>query len=264
MKAIPFFLLVWVSTLFSSPLFADVTVTSSLPSRTFLLYERIPLTVEVSNDSGEPLTLTEEDLENQIVLRVRDTENRIIPRTKVPMLEEPWVIADGETSEKLFDLVQLFSIRTERSFRGLQHVVVDGETYKGPTLTFNTTRGMLFDEIKRKREDRIFTMIGITRGTGDELMLRVTNKDKSMTLATYFLERHLRFYPPHMKLGKDGSIGTLHYLSPQQAVLCLFEKDGTPIRREYYQVSPGVPIRLMVHPEEGFLVEGGTKVPGGS
>ena len=107
-------------------------------------------------------------------------------------------------------------------------------------------------------------MIGITRGAGDELMLRVTNKDKSMTLATYFLERHLRFYPPHMKVGKDGGIGTLHYLSPQQAVLCLFHKDGTPIRREYYQVSPGVPVRLMVHPDEGFLVEGGTKVPGGA
>ena len=241
---------------------ADITVTSSLPYPTFLQYERIPLTLKVTNNSGREIVFTEEDADNQIVLRVRDMNNRIIPRTNLPLLLEKWVIPDGETSEQVFDLVQLFQVRSARSFQGLQHVVVDGDTYKGPGLTFDVVRGTEFDEIKRKRQDRVFTLIGLSRGQGDELMMRVTNKEKSITLATYFLERHLRFYPPHIKATKDGQIGTLHYLSPQQAVMCLFEKDGTPIRREYYQVSPGVPVRLHVNGEEGFMVEGGTKVGG--
>jgi hypothetical protein len=240
------------------PVAAQVSVSSSLPAKTFLLYEGIPLQMEITNSTGNEMVLTEEDLENQVVFRMRNTDNQVIPRTDRPILKEPWVIADGETSERTFDLVQLFRIRRARSFRGLQHVTVDGEVYEGPALIFDVSKGMLFDEIKRNKDDRVFSLIGLSRGGRDELMLRVTNKDKSLTLATYFLERHLRFYPPHMKLNKAGQVGTLHYLGPQQAVLCIFEPDGTPVKREYYQVSPGVPIRLHPSEDTSFFVEGGT------
>lgn len=247
----------------AAPAAAQVTVSSSLGAGTFLLYEGIPLRLEITNNSGTDLLLSEEDLDNQVVFRVRDVDNQVIPRTEQPILKEPWRIPSGETQERTFDLVQLFLIRQARSFRVLQHVTVDGETYAGPALMFDVSRGMLFDEIKRKREDRIFALIGLSRGGGDELLLRVSNKDESVTLATFVLERHLRFYPPHMKVNSDtGEIGTLHYLAPQQAVLCIFEKDGTPVKREYYQVSPGVPIRLHAHEETSFFVEGATPVPG--
>lgn len=240
---------------------AQVTVSSSLRAETFLLFEGIPLRMEVTNASGSELVFSEEDPENQVVLRIRDMNNQIVPRTSKPILSEPWVIPDGETGVREFDLVQLFQIRAARSFRGLQHVTVDGEVYKGPVLKFDVKTGVLFDEIKRRKEDRVFSLIGLNRGSGDEVMLRVTNKDKSMTLATYFLEKHLRFYPPHLKANADGEIGTLHYLNPRQAVLCVFNPDGTPIKREYYQVSPGVPIRLHAHEENSFMVEGATPDP---
>ena len=247
----------------SSISWSQVTISSSLPVNTFLLFEGIPLRMEVSNFSGSDLVLSEEDEANGVVFRVRDMDNQIIPRTDRPILKEPWVIPDGETSVREFDLVQLFQIRHARSFRALQHVETNDQLYSGPPVLFDVSRGMLVDEIKRRKENRIFSLFGLNRGGRDVLLLRVTNEDKSMTLATYYLEKHMRFYPPHMKANKAGEVGTLHYVGPRQAVLCVFEPDGTPVKREYYQVNPGVPVRLHRHEENGFMVEGGTPVAAG-
>jgi hypothetical protein len=95
-------------------------------------------------------------------------------------------------------------------------------------------------------------------------MMRVMNHKETMVLATYYLERHLRFYPPFMNVDKNGQIGTLHYITPNQVVLCRFTADGSPIGRTYYSASPGVPIRLLEHPENGFIVQGGVEIEGHS
>jgi len=241
----------------------QATVSSSLPYRTFLLMEGIPLKLEVTNQTGGEIVLSSEDVDNQVVFRVRDVDNNVIPRTDRPLLEEPWVIPAGETAEKEFDLVQLFHIRRDRSYRGLQHVIVDGNAYEGPPLKFEVVRGMLMDEIKRRKSDRVFSMIGVSRNGRDELMMRITDKDKVVTFGTYFLERHMRFYPPHMKVNEAGEVGTLHYMGPQQVVLCIFQPDGIPIKRSYLQASPGVPVRLHAHPETSFRVEGAVEAGGG-
>jgi hypothetical protein len=238
---------------------AQISVRSSLPEKSFLLFDNIPLRLEITNSSGEAIVLSEEDAENHVMLRVRNVDNQVIPRTDLPILKEPWVIPNGVTSAREFDLVRLFRIRRARSFRGLQHVVVDGDVYEGPTLIFDVREGIKVDEIVRKKEDRIFTLMGMTQGGGDVLLLRVTNRDRTMTLGTFFLERHLRFYPPFMKVNAEGEIGILHYVGPSQAVLSTFSPDGSQGKREYYQVSPGVPIRLHAGESSSFIVEGATK-----
>jgi hypothetical protein len=242
---------------------AQIRVSSSLPVKKYLLFDNIPLQLEITNNTGEDLVLREDDENNHVMLRLRNMDNQVIPRTELPILKEPWVIPDGETQTREFDLVRLFRIRSPESFRGLQHVVVDGETFAGPPLLFDVRTGMLVDEIVRKKEDRVFTLLGLNQAGGDVLFLRVTNREKSMTLATYLLERHLRFYPPHMKASKDGQIGILQYIAPRQAVLSTFSPDGSSGKRDYFQVSPGVPLRLHIGEESGFRVEGGTPVSTG-
>lgn len=248
---------------FASTMFAQLSVSSSLPFKNFLLYDNIPLRLEITNSTGEAIVLSEEDAENHVMLRVRNLDNQIIPRTDVPLLAEPWLIPDGETSVREFDLVRLFKIRRDRSYRGLQHVVVDGDTYDGPPLLFDVKKGMLLDELVRKKEDRVFSLFGLNQSGGDVLILRVTDRDKSVTLGTHFLERHLRFYPPHLKANKKGEIGVLHYVGPRQAVLCTFSPDGVNGKREYFSVSPGVPIRLHPGDTTPFVVEGATPVSAG-
>jgi hypothetical protein len=241
---------------------AQVDVSASLPATTFLKYEGIPLRMEITNNSGEELRLGVEDAPDILLLRVRDLDNRVMPRTELPFLNEPWIIKPGETSAKTFDLVQLFRISFAQSYRCLQDVQLAGESYTGNPLMFDVVNGIQEEQIKRRRSDRIFTMISIHRNGGDELMLRVTDFNNTMVLATYYLERHLRFYDPFMEVNKAGEIATLHYASPNQVVLCHFKADGTPIKRTYYEASAGVPVRLHNTADSGFMVEGAVEIEG--
>jgi hypothetical protein len=244
----------------SSLLQADVGITASLPAKTFLLYEGVPLRMEITNRTGEDIRFGVEDTEDLIYLRMRDTRNGVIPTTGKPVLSEPWIIPHGETSVRTFDLLQLFMITRAQSFRCLQSVQVEGEGYSGKPLMFDVVTGTEFRDVKRRKTDRVFTLHGLNRNNRDELMLRVTNYQGTMNLATYYLERHLRHYPPYIRMNNDGQVGTLHYVRPNMAVLCQFEADGTPIGRTYYQVTPGNPIRLQDHPENGFSVMGAVQL----
>lgn len=256
MKTLPFLLCLG----FSGLLLADVGITSSLPAKTFLLYEGIPLRMEITNRTGEELRFGEEEARDAILLRMRDTRNGVIPTTQTPLLSEPWIIPDGETSVRTFDLLQLFRVTRAQSYRCLQHVQVGDEGYAGKPLMFDVVTGNEHRSVRRRKSDRVFTLYGLNRNNRDELMLRVTNYDETMNLATFFLERHLRHYPPFIKMSKDGKVATLHYVRPNMAVLCQFESDGAPVGRTYYQVTPGTPIRLLEHPESGFMVQGAEKL----
>lgn len=241
---------------------AQVEVSASLPASTFLKYEGIPLRMEITNNSGEEIRLGVQDATDILLFRVRDLDNRAMPKTDVPVLGEPWIIKPGETSVKTFDLVQLFRITFAQSYRCLQDVQLAGEAYTGNPLMFDVVNGIQQQEIKRRRADRIFTLISIHRNGGDELMLRVTDFNNTMVIATYYLERHLRFYDPFMKVNKEGEIATLHYTSPKQVVMCRFKADGTPINRTYYEASAGVPVRLHDTSDGGFMVEGAVEIEG--
>ncbi len=245
-------------------LHAQVEVSTSLPANIFLRYEGIPLRMEIINKSGEDLALGTEDAEDILLLRVRDLDNRVIPRTKVPILEEPWVIPDGETSVRTFDLVQLFMLHHAMSYRCLQDVKLAGDSYTGPPRMFEVVSGLEEEIIKRRKENRIFTMIGLHRDGRDELMLRVTDYKKTTVLATYYLERHLKHYDPFMKVNKEGIVCTLHYISPNQVVKCSFKADGSPIARTYYSASAGVPVRLMEGVDGDFVVQGAVEIEGQS
>lgn len=239
---------------------AQVEVSTSLPANIFLKYEGIPLRMEITNRSGEDIVLGTEETEDLLLIRVRDTDNRVIPRTKLPMLSEPWVIPHGETSVQTFDLVQLFFMGQAMSYRCLQDVNLAGDSYTGRPLLFEVVTGLQEEEIKRRKSDRIFTLISIHRNGHDELMLRVTNFQKSMVLATYYLERQLKFYDPFMKIDTEGEVATLQYISPSRVVMCRFKADGSPIGRTYYAASPGVPVRLFDKPDGGFVVQGAVEI----
>jgi len=237
-----------------------VEVSSSLPADAFLLYEGIPVRLEVENRGETPLVLGGEEADGDVHLRVRDVRNRVIPRTEQPLLAEPWVIGPGETDAREFDLVQLFHIREPESFRCIPSVVIGEDALNGKPMLFEVRKGTEYDRVKSRKEDRVFSMIGLNRKGRDEVLLRVSNYEETMQLATYFLEKHLRLYPPHLTMNKKGYVATLHYKNPYRVVLCRFNPDGTPINRTFYQATPGVPVRLLETEGEGFVVQGATRV----
>ncbi len=253
-------LFVCALTAFLPCLRAQYEVGTSLSAKSFLLFEGIPVRVEITNRSAQPLHIGGRDPEGIVRLSVRNTRNEVIPRTRQPLLPDAWVIPPGATDSREFDLVQLFQIRRADSYRASVVVEIDLDAFTSAPMLFDVTNGTLFEKVVRRRTDRTFSLLGINRNGRDELMLRVSDAAEDTPLATYFLERHLRFYPPQMRADERGRIGIFHYSSPSQAVLCTFEPDGTPIRRDYYRVFAGRPAELRIHPETGFAVDGAERL----
>jgi len=243
---------------FQSVLQATIHITSTLPAETFLQYESIPVQIQITNRTGEDIVLREDDPENQVLLRVRDMQDGLIPRRNVPLLEEPWVIPDGESSERTFDLMQLYHVSAARSYRGLRDIVVQGEVFKGRPILFRVVPGTEMRSVRRRNTDRVFTLYAVNRNNRDDLMLRVMNYNRTMNYATYYLERFMRHYPPHIRMGSSGEVTTLHYARPNVVVVCRFEPDGRALGRSYYQATPGTAVRLVESPDGGFEVIGAT------
>ncbi len=239
---------------------AQVDVKTSLVQDRFLLFEGIPLQLEITNNGDDPVILGGADPTAMLHIRVRTTRRDLIPRTDQPLFPEVWIIDPGETETRVFDLVQLFRIRHAMSFRAQVNVEVDEEVLNGPALLFDVSEGISLERIRKKKTDRTFELFSLNRNGRDEVLLRVSDWKEDSTLATYFLGRQLRFYPPRMKMGQDGAVTTLQYDSPNRVVVCRFAPDGSPIVKEVYQASAGVPVRLQETRDGKFVVDGATLV----
>ncbi|MCC5849415.1 MAG: hypothetical protein JJU29_15140 [Verrucomicrobia bacterium] len=248
-------LLIWVFAFSALPLFAQIEVKRSMQHDSFLLYESIPVRVEIRNVSGGTLQFGGEEPNAYLRFVVRNTRNQVIHRTDVPLYDTMWVIPDGIRSARNFDLVQLYQIRNAESYRCEITLIADGEQWKLDPLLFAVKNGTSHGTVRRRSTDRSFSLISVNRKSGDELMLRLSDYREQTTLATYTLERVMLFIPPEMRVDHNGRVHILFYQSNRQMVYCRFHGDGRPIIRQYLRPTTQRP-RLVEHEEFGFWVPG--------
>ena len=240
---------------------AQILVSTSLPAKTFLRYEGIPLRVEIRNNSGEDIVLGATNGNARIEMSVRDMKQRPMPATGKPLLAKPLLIYNGETAALEIDLVQTRLVRFPVSYQVGVAVSFAGESFPSQNLYFDVANGHTHETLKRRKADRTFEVIGLNRNNQDEMILRVSDYKQETTLYTYTLARHLRFYPPEVREDLEGRIHTLHYQSPDSVVHCRFNPDGTPICRITVPVAPGPRVRLIPHPDMGFAVPNAAGTP---
>jgi len=242
------------------PLRADLEISAEFPHRTFLLYEGIPIRIQIANRSGEGIQMGGDLADARLRMVVTNTASQIIARTEVPMMETPWLVPDGITSSRVFDLIQLFRIHSAESYRVSIELMAQDEVWPLPPILFNVVSGTPHGKIRRRGVDRAFHLMSVHRQNRHEMMLRVTDHAEQKILNTYYLERVLLFLPPELKVDSRGGIHILFYKFADLMVYCRFEPDGTPILREY--LSPGTRRpKLEPHDEFGFWVPDGDLLP---
>lgn len=242
---------------------AQYRISASLPANSFLLYEGVPLTVQIENRSGDDLVIGGTNANAELVLRVKDLKNRPLPATGTSLMDTPWVIPHGSASSRELDLVQVRPVRYAISYQAEVSLRVDQEEFSTNRLHFDVSNGVPYDRIRNRKSDRTFQLFGLNRNGRDEILLRVSDYKEDTVLYTYTLENHLRFYPPEMLRDDEGIIHTLHYKAPNVVVHCRFNEDGTPVDRRYFSVAAGPRVRLTPHPEDGFHVPGGNLLNAG-
>lgn len=255
----PFLLFLAVFAL-GSVAFADLQVTAQMPHQTFLLFESIPVRVNIRNRTGETLQFGGVEPNAHLRLVVTDTQSRIVHRTETPIFPRMWLAPDGLTATLELELTELFEFREAGSYRCEIAVVYDREMWSTPIHLFEIRNGTRQGRLRIRNTNRTFTLLSVNRSRREELLLRVSDYQENQIFATYELERVLLFLPPEMKVDDQGVVHILFYKFNDLMVYCRFRSDGTPIIREYLRPIRSRP-RLEEHPEMGFWVPGAEILP---
>lgn len=240
---------------------ARVTVRADLPSETFLLYEPVRLRITIHNESNERLVLGDAAANARLLLRVENVRNQVVARTDSPLFDEPWRIAPGEESSRVFNLTRLYSLRKSGDYRLRTSMQLPEESMKDRLRLFEISTGTRLQEIKTRSEDRRFELFLLNRNDQNQLLLRVSDYDGARVMRTYFLGRYLRFYSPDFQKAKDGSLAILHYERPNRLLFSRFTADGSPISKQTLNVKANERVTLREDDEEGFVVRGGGGEP---
>jgi hypothetical protein len=239
---------------------AQISVQVSLNHDRFLVYEGIPLTVRIQNNTSSPLLIGGSNSTARLRIDVQDTNGQSVPVTEQMVLPDTWYIPSGGTGTNSFNLVSLFSIREADSFRARIFMTPLGDTtYASNVVLFDVVNGAELEALRFAREDRAFRLVELNRNRSNELLLQVSSANRTRTYSTYVLDRYLRFYPPVMKRDGEGRIHTLHYRDNRVVVHCVFDRKGIGLIRQYYQVQQGAGVRADLVPggEFGMQVAGG-------
>lgn len=239
---------------------AQLNLSANFPNRTFLLYEGIPLELQIENQSGEGILIGGPAADARLRIVVTNMASQIIARNDVPIVGTPWLIPDGITSSRVFDLLELFRIHSAESYRVQVELHAQDEAWALNPIRFNVVTGTAHGKIRRRNVDRTFHLFSVNRNNRHELLLRVTDHSERRVLNTYMLERVMLFIPPDMRVDSRGGLHILFYKFADLMVYCRFEADGTPIVREYMAPGNRRPT-LVPHDEFGFWVPDGDLLP---
>ena len=241
---------------------AQITVNASLETDSFLVYEGIPLTVHIENNTSSPLLIGGSNATARLNIAVQNVAGHSVPSTGRLALTDTWYIPSNGSGTNQFNLVNLNVIRAADSFRARVYMTPLGDdTYASGTLIFEVVNGSELESMRFRRDNRHFRLVELNRDRQGQLLLQVADADQKTIYYTYVLDRYLRFYPPEIQRDKEGRVHTLHYRDPDVVVHCVFDRKGVGLTREYYQVTRGGQrASLVPGGANGMQVSGGTRV----
>lgn len=84
---------------------------------TFLVYEALPVTVTIHNYSSRPVRLEDSDDKSWLSFVVTDSDNGLVPRLAQPDTRQVLVIGPSQSVSRTIDLLPLFELRGNGSYR---------------------------------------------------------------------------------------------------------------------------------------------------
>ena len=96
---------------------AQLAVQIRLPQTTLLVYESIPVAVNIQNFSGQPIQLTDTGDARWLKFLVTDEFGSTVPVTGTFAASEPVTLAPGKAVTQTIDLLPMFALRSRGLYR---------------------------------------------------------------------------------------------------------------------------------------------------
>lgn len=211
--AIRIFLLAMILGLSGQGLWAQLAVRLASERSTYLLYEPMVVTVEISNTSTEPVLLNSGAQDRPwLSFLIRTVDGRKV-RTEQPLRLDPVTLAPGQRQLLSVDLTPLYAIRETGQYTvqaavqppGKQGYLTDALALgvgKGDTIW---TRTYVDGGVKR-----VVSLVRFMDRREVTLYLRVEEPNENLVYATTRLGRMVAFTSPQVEMDAEWGIHIVH------------------------------------------------------
>lgn len=245
---------------------AQIEVKLQMPRNTYVAGESVPVTISITNHSGQDLVLQGSSRASWIDFTV--TSGRGVPMTplgrpafgavKVPL---------GQTMARTVDLAQLFPLRTMGNYSIYGVVRLPGQITDGfisNRLLFNINNALPYWSQKvgvpgKAGQTREYRVLNFTGGKKNMLYAQVVDSRTGNPLQTHSLGEVLMFRKPTVTLDNRQVMHVLYLIGPTLWSHARIGPDGSLLGRELHKRGAGPDPELVTL--QGGIVQVGNSIP---
>lgn len=203
---------------------AQLEVQVSEQKDTFLLYEPIPLIVSIRNYSGRTVQLEDSGEHSWLSFVVAGEAGNFIPGVGKLETQEPVLVPAGETISRTVDVLPLYDLREQGSYRVQAAVELNGVQSISTPISLTIINGReLWSQTaglpptdKGEDEYRTYSLVARSSSTAPDL-LHVCVRDEAHQLVYGLipLGEFLTLTPPTAQVDKEGDLHVLYQTGPR-------------------------------------------------
>lgn len=219
---------------------AQIDVRLQMSRKTFVAGEPVPVSISVTNNSGQDLVFQGNNRLGWIDFTV--TSNRGVPMTPIGQPTFGAVkIPLGQTMTKTIDLALLFPMQTMGNYSIYGVVRMPGQTNDGfisnrLLFNINTARPYWSQKVGNSRE---FRVLNFTGGKKNMLYAQVVDTRTGNPLQTHSLGEVLMFRKPSVALDNRQVMHVLYLIGPTTWAHARVGSDGSLLGRELHKRGNG-------------------------
>jgi hypothetical protein len=252
--------------LLSAPALAQIDVKLQMARTTYVSGESVPVSVSITNNSGQDLVFQGNNRMGWIDFTV--TSNRGVPMTplgrptfgavKIPL---------GQTMTRTINLAQMFPLQTMGNYSVYGVVRLPGQTTDGfisnrLLFNINTARPYWSQKVGvpgKAGQTREYRVLNFTGGQKNMLYAQVVDTRTGNPLQTHSLGEVLMFRKPTVALDNRQVMHVLYLIGPTLWAHARVGPDGTLLGRELHKRGAG-PDPILVTLSSG-IVQVGNSIP---
>lgn len=228
---------------------AQIDVKIQMPRKTYLAGESLPVTVSITNQSGQDLTLQGSSRLGWIDFNVTAANRSGVPLSPAAQTAFGAVkIPLGQTVAKTFDLAQIYPLKEMGNYSIYGVVRLPGQSTDGfisnrLLFNINTARPYWTQKVGvpgKAGQTREFRVLSFTGGQKTTLYAQVVDLKTGSPMQTHSLGEYLTFQKPAVTLDNRQVMHVLYLVAPTMYSHARVSPDGTLLGSQLHKAAGNV------------------------
>lgn len=256
------FLLLGGSWLLAGNASAQIQVGMQIPRQLYIRYEPILVSVTITNFSGRPLLLQDQDNHPWFSFQIEDHAGRPVQTRVQGVGREPAAIGPGETLQRRVNLTPIYALDDygRYSVRASVYDGQSGQFFRSAPANIEITDGrVLWQQTVGNPIDgtpRQITLLAHRLTNSTAVYVRIQDPDAGRVFCTHRLGPLVTHGRPEVEIDGNNEVHILHMQAPRSFVHSHIGLNGRVLERKAYDQAQTKPT-LVREPDGRVLVVGG-------